>query len=180
MAKKVERARDALGRYMAGEGKPIANGRSKPSARWSREKEAIFFRELAMICNVRSALKAAGLARESRQVYERRKLDPDFRIAWEEAIDQSYAMLELEMLERARFGDARPAAETEAEKRLRAIPDGLALQLLKLHQNRVKARVADGVKRRGAPGRAVLRGPALRREIHRRLSELNLQMGGEG
>ena len=152
-------------------------------ARWSAAKEKIFFRELATLCSVRGALRAAGLVRESREVYERRKRNAAFRAAWEEAIDQSYAMLELEMLERARFGADRPEPETEAEKKLRAVPDGLAMQLLKLHQVRVKARLAEPAPRPAAPAarsRCGLHGKALRLEILRRLAALNRRMGGNG
>lgn len=149
----------------------------KPAGRWGKEKEAIFFRELTTICNVSSALRKAKLLGASFQVYERRRKDPAFRAAWDAAIDESYAMLEVEMLGRARFGDDRPAAETEAERRLREIPNGLALQLLRLHQSR-KAREAAAP--RPARTRPPLSGQALRQEIDRRLSELNRQMGGEG
>lgn len=156
---------------------------ARPAAtiKWTKEKEAVFFRELAMICNVRSALRKARLTGCSSLAYERRKRDSRFRAAWDEAIDQSYAMLELEMLERVRFGDHRPPPETEAEKKLRAIPTALALQLLKLYENRVKARPAApaGGPRRAASGKRI-DGAALRREFDAMLSDFNRRMGGNG
>jgi hypothetical protein len=149
--------------------------------KWTREKETVFFRELAMVCNVSSALRKAKLNGCSSLAYERRKKDPRFRAAWEEAIDQSYAMLELEMLERTRFGDDRPPPATEAEKRLRAIPTALALQLLKLYENRVKARGSATTTRAGRPIPAKrVDAMALRREFDALLSDFNRRMGGKG
>lgn len=156
---------------------PRRAAKAKAAGRWAKGKEAAFFRELATICNVRSALRKARLPGTSFQLYERRRSDPAFREAWEAAIDESYALLELEMLERARFGDNRPEPATEAERRLREIPNGLALQLLRLHQSR-KAR--DAAAPRPARVRPPLSGRALRQEIDRRLCEINRRMGGEG
>ena len=181
-----ERPRDAKGRFAGkGEGsaraaKPAARARKSDerSIKWTKEKESDFFRELAMVCNVSAALRKAKLGGCSALAYERRKTDARFRSAWEEAIDQSYAMLELEMLERVRFGDDRPPPATEAERKLRAIPTSLALQLLKLYENRVKSRAA-------APERAPARltretGEALRKRIEQKLSDFNRRMGGNG
>jgi hypothetical protein len=199
MSGKDDRTRNDKGQYVAsgggGEGsggggpaEPAEAGRPKPKAKpkaaiqWTKEKEAVFFRELAMVCNVSSALRKAKLTGCSSLAYERRKTDARFRAAWEEAIDQSYAMLELEMLERVRFGDDRPPPATEAEKRLRAIPTALALQLLKLYENRVKARAAAPARgaRIAAAAAGRVDGAALRREISEMLSDFNRRMGGEG
>jgi hypothetical protein len=157
--------------------RPVA----KATIKWTVEKEAIFFRELAMVCNVSAALRKAKLTGCGSLAYERRKKDSRFRAAWEEAIDQSYAMLELEMLERVRFGDDRPPPATEAEKRLRSIPTALALQLLKLYENRVKARAAPATRaaRDNAAGKRI-DGAALRREFDALLSDFNRRMGGNG
>lgn len=168
----------------AGAAKPASGGRGarKPAQdgaiKWTKEKEAVFFRELAMVCNVRSALRKAKLTGCSSLAYERRKKDARFRGAWDEAIDQSYAMLELEMLERVRLGDDRPPPETEAERRLRAIPTALALQLLKLYENRVKARSAAPT--RPAARLTAERGDALRKRLEQMLSDFNRRMGGNG
>jgi hypothetical protein len=195
MSGKDDRTRNEKGQYVArgGEGsgpaEPAEAARPKPKAKpkaaiqWTKEKEAVFFRELAMVCNVSSALRKAKLTGCSSLAYERRKTDAGFRAAWEEAIDQSYAMLELEMLERVRFGDDRPPPTTEAEKRLRAIPTALALQLLKLYENRVKARAAAparGARIATAAAAGRVDGAALRREISEMLSDFNRRMGGEG
>jgi hypothetical protein len=184
-----ERPRDALGRFLSegesGAAKPAAKARTarrgksdKPSIKWTKEKESAFFRELAMVCNVSAALRKAKLSGCSALAYERRKTDARFRGAWEEAIDQSYAMLELEMLERVRFGDDRPPPATEAERKLRAVPTTLALQLLKLYENRVKTRAAAPA--RAAPRMTRERSEALCRRIEQKLSEFNRRMGGNG
>ncbi len=159
--------------------RPARKSKRQGAIKWTKEKEGAFFRELAMVCNVSSALRRAKLTGCSSLAYERRKKDGRFRAAWDEAIDQSYAMLELEMLERVRFGDDRPPPETEAEKRLRAIPTALALQLLKLYETRAKARSAAPAARIAArPDRA--RGEALRRQLEQMLSDFNRRMGGNG
>lgn len=190
MARTGDVPRDEQGRFAAGSGdgegpaKPARKRgkRASPKAgiRWTKAKEAVFFRELAMVCNVRSALRKAKLGTCSSLAYDRRKTDARFRAAWEEAIDQSYAMLDLEMLERVRFGDDRPPPQTEAEKRLRAIPNALALQLLKLYQNRVRSRTAAPAASRGPPRLTPERGDALRRQIEQMLSDFNRRMGGNG
>ncbi|HEX8625255.1 MAG TPA: hypothetical protein VF782_09265 [Allosphingosinicella sp.] len=155
---------------------------ARATIKWTVEKEAVFFRELAMVCNVSAALRKARLTGCSSLAYERRKKDARFRGAWEAAIDQSYAMLELEMLERVRFGDDRPPPATEAEKRLRAIPTALALQLLKLYENRVKARAAAPAARadRGLTGARRVDRMAQRREFEAMLADFNRRMGGQG
>jgi hypothetical protein len=149
-----------------------AGAGKQKAALWTRERETIFFRELATVCNVAAALRAAGLARAASQVYERRKRDPEFRAGWDEAIAESYAMLELEMLERSRFGDRRGAPKSEKEARLRSIPSSLALQLLKLHQGRMRSR-APAAQR-------PLRGSKLRDELEARLAEIARRLGDGG
>ncbi|HEY0311051.1 MAG TPA: hypothetical protein VGC56_01000 [Allosphingosinicella sp.] len=146
--------------------------------RWPKDKEAIFFRELSIVCNVTAALRAAGLLRRSRDVYDQRS-DPAFRARWEEALAESRVLMALELHERARFGDNRPAPANEIEAKLRAVPTALALQLLKLYEGRAaKAAASAGaapVARRDAERRR-----ALRRELLDRLAEFNRRMGGEG
>lgn len=145
--------------------------------RWPKDKEAIFFRELAIVCNVTAALRAAGLLRRSRDVYEQRS-DPAFRARWEEALAESRVLMALELHERARFGDQRPEPANEIEAKLRAVPTALAMQLLKLYEGRAaKAAAAAAVP---VPARDAERRRALRRELLERLAEYNRRMGGEG
>jgi hypothetical protein len=146
--------------------------------RWPKDKEAIFFRELAIVCNVTAALRAAGLLRRSRDMYEQRA-DPAFRARWEEALAESRVLMALELHERARFGDQRPEPANEIEAKLRAVPTALAMQLLKLYEGRAAKAAAiaavPAVARRDPERRR-----ALRRALMERLAEFNRRMGGEG
>ncbi|HEX2764011.1 MAG TPA: hypothetical protein VHM92_09270 [Allosphingosinicella sp.] len=186
MAKRKILARDAKGRFLPG-GVSAAGGAS-PAPRkakaaaggWTAAKERIFFRELAIVCNVSSALRACGLARQSRSVYDRRRADTRFRARWDEAVDEGYAMLDLEMLERGRFGANRPPPATEIEARLREVPTALGLQLLKLYHAR-KVRGGGAAPARPGAGRlSRAEAAAIRREFDQRLSEFNRRMGGQG
>jgi hypothetical protein len=139
--------------------------------KWTKARSAIFFAELAEVCNVTAAARAAGFS-DARWAYNQRRHDPEFRARWDEAIAEGYARLELEMLERARFGENRPADLGESGPRQRAIPTGVAMSLLKLHKSRMRA-----------PGTATqrpMRGQALRNEIEGRLAEINRRLGGQG
>ena len=123
-----------------------------------------------MVCNVTAALKEAGLGRQSRDVYDRRRRDPEYRGRWDEAIGESYAMLELEMLARSRHGENRPPPTTEAERRLRELSDRQALNLLRLHKSGVKGRqpaCAAAVARRETA-----------RCVEKRLGEISRRLGG--
>jgi hypothetical protein len=175
-----DRVRNGKGQFASGAGGAKAAPRSGPgksAGGWTAAKEATFFRELGTVCNVSSALRACGLFRRSREVYDRRRNDAPFRARWEAAIDEGYALLDLEMLERARFGTGRPPPQTEVEKRLREVPNALGLQLLRLYHSR-KARPAPPAARAAAARR--LDGAALRREFDALLSDFNRRMGGNG
>ena len=155
-----------------GKAKAARRAAAATAGQWTKAKEEIFFRELAMVCNVTSALRAAGMLSASSKVYDRRKRDPEFRAAWDEAIVESYAMLELEMLERGRLGDTRPPPVSTAEERNREIPTGLGLNLLRLHRAHVKGK-APAAQR-------PMRGAKLRDDLEKRLSEINRRLGGAG
>lgn len=176
------RPRDRIGRFCrAGdEGSNVVRARfgpRRPAKGWPKEKEVIFFRELGIVCDLGSALKAAGLARRSADVQERLKTDPDFLAKWEAALGAGYALLDLEMLGRGRFGDDRPEPKTEPEKRLRQLPTSAALQLLRLRHARIKGQAAGG----GAPRpRPRLDARAIRKRLQAKLSDFNRRMGGEG
>jgi hypothetical protein len=156
-----------------GMAKTARKGAAATTGQWTEAKEEIFFHELAMVCNVNAALRAAGMMRASRNVYDRRKRDPEFRVAWDEAITESYGMLELEMLERGRLGDSRPPPANKAEERLREIPSALGLNLLRLHRAHVKGAAPASAQR-------PMRGAKLRDDLEKRLSEINRRLGGAG
>ena len=108
-------------------------GKASPAAkwpRWTKKREDIFFGELAEVCNVAAAARAAGFP-DAKSAYTRKKRDPDFRAAWEEAVAEGYGRLELEMLERARFGENRPADLGKSGREAAGDPHRAGLSLLK-------------------------------------------------
>jgi hypothetical protein len=149
----------------------------RPAKPWPKDKEAIFFRELGIVCDLGLALKAAGLARRASEVPERLKSDSAFLAQWNAALAAAYALLDLEMLGRVRFGDKRPEPQTEAERKLRLVPNSVALQLLRLYHARIKSGPA------AAPGTrmpALANAREVRKRLEVKLSEWNRRMGGEG
>ena len=158
----------------------VVRPRKAKSKAWTKRQEETFFRELSTLCNVSSALRAAKLTGQSSTAYDRRRRDAAFRARWQETIEQSYALLELEMLERARFGQGRPAATSEVEKALREVPTSLGLQLLKMHQAGAKGRGTAAPAAAAARRMSRQRAREIRAELEAKLSELNLAMGGEG
>ncbi len=154
------------------------HGRRKKQAAgpsWTKQAEDIFFVELAGLCNVAAASRAAGFP-DGASAYRRKDRDPDFRARYDRAIDESYDRLELEMLERGRFGENRPDEAGESPPRLRQVPTALALSLLKMHAGRRRGGRAE----EALPGRRPLRGKALRDRIEAQLAEINRRLGGEG
>lgn len=138
---------------------------------WTKERREVFFAELAEICNVAAAARAAGFP-HAQAAYNQKKRDPEFKAEWDEAIAEGYSRLELEMLERARFGENRPADLGESGPRQRAIPTALALSLLKLHEIRMRGR--------GSAVQRPMRGHKLLNEVEARLAEINRRLGGNG
>jgi hypothetical protein len=146
----------------------------KKDASWTKATEEIFFIELANICNVAAAARAAGFE-DGAAAYKRKHRNAEFRTRYYAAIDEGYDRLELEMLERSRFGENRPADVGEADARQRAVPTPLALQLLKQHAAHRRARPE------AAPAaRRPLRGKALRDRLEATLAEINRRLGGNG
>jgi len=157
---------------MSGRKKKLSKGALARAEQRQKEKDDKFFAELAMVCNVTAALEAARMSGKSGQVYERRRRDPEYRARWEEAIVESYAMLELEMLERSRRGDDRPPPKTDAERRLRELTDRQAMQLLRQHKS--------GVKGAQPHAQRPFRGEKLLGAVEKRLGEISRRLGGIG
>ena len=149
----------------------------RPTKGWPKDKEEIFFRELGIVCDLRLALREAGLLRRAAEVPERLKTDAEFRAKWNAALAAGYALLDLEMLGRVRFGDKRPEPETAAERKLRAVPNSVALQLLKHYH----ARIAGQAGGAGAlPERRRLNAREIHKRLEAKLADFNRRMGGEG
>jgi hypothetical protein len=182
-------ARAADGPATKGAGKaravlePAGQAIAKRNPRWNKARRDIFFAELAELCNVSAAARAAGFA-DSKPVDREKARDPDFARRFDGAIAEGYSKLELEMLERMRFGKNRPRDVGDSGARQRAIPTATAMQLLRLHHAKAKgAPAAAPAGRAAAPRKAQrpMRGPgSLRAEVEAMLSRINRRFGGQG
>lgn len=91
---------------MAVRRKPAALPPHEGTRRWSAERVQRFFDTLARTANVLASERAAGLG--ERSAYTRRQRDPEFRAAWDVALREGYANLEITALERAMHGQRKP------------------------------------------------------------------------
>ena len=96
----------------------------------------LFLEELAETSNVTRACEACGAV--SSWVYRHRRKDADFRRKWGEALLEGYEHLEMETLERLRFGTGSGDAKFD-------IPN--ALRLLTAHRETVAREKARRGKR---------------------------------
>jgi len=154
--------------------KPVITTTPPVQVAWSAAREDAFFRELSEVCNVNAAARAAGFP-DSRPAYNRKERGGAFRARWDGAVAEGYARLELEMLERARFGENRRADQGCSGEKQRAIPTSLALSLLKMHQARAKA-APSAV----APTARPMRGQSIRDEMEKRFREISQRLTERG
>jgi hypothetical protein len=107
-----------------------------------------FLMTLAETCNV--SLSAREAKRSARVFYDLRRRDPDFRSAWLEALREGYDHLEMEMVERSRFGTPKDVFhQGRKTATTRVFDNGTALRLLHLHRKSVeRLRSADSAGRR--------------------------------
>ena len=125
--------------------------------RWTAAKRERFLAALIETANVAGAARLVGVP--ERSPYNLRRKDSTFAAAWEKALDEAYAKLEMMLLRRATYGDACDGAEAPA------ISTTFALALLRHHHTKAK---------RGAPDiPMVMRGSGLRSELIAKLAELN-------
>lgn len=123
--------------------------------RWTAERRATFLAALAELANVAAAARVAGVP--ERSPYNLKRKDPAFAAAWEAAIDEGYARLELLLLRRATYGEHADGADAPA------ISTSLALGLLKARQT-----VARRIPRLPQP----MYGEELRDELTARLAAM--------
>jgi len=112
---------------------------------WTEAIRGTFLDQLALSANVRASAQAVNMSFQG--AYKLRRRDADFARGWDVALREGYAMLELEMLHRARFGSTRTITERSdtalvCETMVHDYPDGLAMRLLALHQARIDAAAA--------------------------------------
>jgi hypothetical protein len=109
---------------------------------WTEERRERFLAVLADSSNIKAALEEVGKTYAG--FYSLRRRDPDFHQSFEEAMEEGYARLELELLERARFGVDRPVYYREKKIAVaRSFSDAMALKVLQRRDDlveRVRAR----------------------------------------
>jgi len=104
--------------------------------RWDAGKERRFLDELAHSANVRMSLRAVGMSPAS--LYYRRRTRAAFRMAWDEALNEGYALLEAQLLNEALNGVAHPVAGAAGDVvEYRPPSDRVRVTLLNLHAKRV-------------------------------------------
>jgi hypothetical protein len=115
-------------------------GGTSPKARkaskrdWTKAKEKAFISALAETCNVTAAAEAAGISVSG--AYDHRRKVAAFRASWSDAIATAYQRLELVMLDRALNGIEKIVVRKDgSEERMREYPNGIAMNLLKMHRD---------------------------------------------
>lgn len=109
-----------------------------PRQRWNARRTEIFLDTLALTCNVSEALRASGMS--SSCLYRRRRDCPEFRAAWDGALDEAYSRLEVELLNRALNGETVEVINRNGEVvTIRKQSHQLGLALLRYHAVRVSA-----------------------------------------
>lgn len=113
----------------AADGAPEAR-RTSTTPRW----QARFLTALSDTSSVEQAARTAGISLE--HVHKLRREDPDFAGQWQEAMDEGYDRLELDLLYRLRSGRTEEQDETGA-KRKYDIATGF--RILSAHRQRQQA-----------------------------------------
>lgn len=149
-----------------------APSRRKPKQnRWNDALRAAFIEELYETCCVRDALKKTGMSMSG--VYKHREKNAKFRSQWDAALDAAYAMLEAEMLDRARNGQTQEVVIKDGTViKIKVISNRLGLALLRMHLDRVaKIRAAHEEQPFAEDASAV------RAEILKRLEQMKVHRG---
>jgi len=98
--------------------------------KWTARKRKAFIRALRRTGIVTAAVDAVKLSRS--QAYQLRKTDPDFRLAWDDALQAALDELELELRRRALEGVEQPVYYGGREcGRIRTYNDSLGMFLLR-------------------------------------------------
>lgn len=150
---------------------PVTSRRKPRPKRWNDARRAAFIEELYETCCVRDALKACGMSMSG--LYKHRAANAKFRAEWDKALDAAYAMLESEMLERARKGyEEEVVIKDGAIVKIKTISNRLGLALLRMHLERVVKIRAAQEERPFAEDAS-----ALRAEILARLERMRVHRG---
>lgn len=137
---------------------------------WTKRKESAFLTVVAETCNVTLACRETGVSVSA--AYARRKKNAAFRAAWGEAIAVAYRRLELLLLERSFNGTEKVVTRKDgSEERVREYPNGIAIQLLKMHRDTAVAAEAEHAPEAVAE---------LREKLRRKLNRLRTRLIEEG
>jgi hypothetical protein len=138
--------------------------------RWTLERQAAFLGHLAINPNVKAAAQAVGMSEQG--VHRLRQRSPEFRAAWETALDEGYVRLEAILLERAINGVEKTLVRNgEKNGTIVEFSDRLGLSLLHAPRRAThRSRPADIQRDRAE----------VRRQVEAKLSEMNKRMGGDG
>lgn len=115
---------------LAGGGRPQMKDKKRG---FTAAKREIFFAELAATCNVSASARRAGVCKAT--VYAHRRACAAIRARWAVAVRESYANLELAMLERALNGSVKTVTRADGSiDKTHEYPNAVALTLLRRHQ----------------------------------------------
>lgn len=141
---------------------------------WTAKKRELFLSELAATANVRGSARAAGMSDQG--LYSLRQRDPAFRAAWDAALREGFARLEMMLLERAMNGVAKPVFHGgQAVGEVTEYSDRLAMGLLAHHRGAVIAMAAAEAAEAGKSDD----GEAARARLIARFAEINMRLGGD-
>jgi hypothetical protein len=139
---------------------------------WTGAEVTEFMAVLAETCNASEAARAVGKCRAG--AYDRKRRDPEFSRAWDAALDEGYAEIEMMLMRAALFGSESEEVVTDGEgvvksRKVKRAPSlTLGLQLWQRYRDRVaKIRAEAGVERPDSAD-AVERVRGVLEEIRRR------------
>lgn len=115
---------------------PQLDPKLNPRADHGDARRAAFLEHLAISSSVKESMTVASIANST--LYAWKNNDPDFEVAWMKALAEGYALLEMEMLERARQGVERKIFyHGEHKETVRDYDHKTALALLRMHKESV-------------------------------------------
>jgi len=119
----------------------MATPRGGSRRSWTKRRRRAFLETLRETANVSAAARAAGMARAS--AYGLRKREPEFREAWDDALEEALDDLEAELRRRALEGVERPVFYGGKEcGSVRNYSDSLGMFLLRSRRGTVFAESA--------------------------------------
>ncbi|WP_422344871.1 hypothetical protein [Parasphingorhabdus sp.] len=107
-----------------------------PRAAHKAAKKRVFLEQLTITSSIKQSREVAGIPNST--LHSWKNNDPDFAAAWLKALAEGYALLEMEMLERARHGVERKIFyHGKHVETVRDYDHKTALTLLRMHKETV-------------------------------------------